>query len=89
MAETDVRLRGPLQQLCSTSDTDVLTWWKQQSRYLPKLATLARQLLAIPAASAASERAFSAAGCTVTARRTALAPETVDNILVVHSNKCN
>jgi len=44
-------------------------------------------LLAIPASSAASERVFSAAGCTVTARRTALDSETVDNILFVHSIK--
>jgi len=49
---------------------------------------LARHLLAIPASSAASERVFSEAGCTrtVMARRTALASETVDNILFVHSN---
>ena len=41
---------------------------------------------AIPASSAASERSFSAAGCTVSARRTALSSENVDDILFIHSN---
>jgi len=52
----------------------------------PKLRALARQLFAIPASSAASERSFSAAGCTVSARRTALSSENVDDILFIHSN---
>ena len=68
------------------TDVNVLSWWKEEATHFPKLSTLARQLLAIPATSTASQRSFSAAGCTVSARRTALAPETVDNILFIHSN---
>jgi len=68
------------------ADRDILKWWKEQSSAFPKLSTLARQMFAIPASSAASERSFSAAGCTLSARRTALSPENVDNILFVHSN---
>jgi len=48
---------------------------------------LARQLFAIPASSAASERSFSAAGCRVSARRTALSSENVDDNLSIHSNR--
>ena len=40
-----------------------------------------------PASSAASERTFSAAGCTITQRRTALDPDTVDRILFIKPNK--
>ena len=69
------------------SNRDILAWWKGNWHQFPKLATLARQVFAIPASSAASERSFSAAGCTVTERRTALSPDTVDSILFVHSNK--
>jgi hypothetical protein len=68
------------------ADQDILVWWKEQTQF-PKLRALARQLLAIPASSAASERSFSAAGCTVSARRTALSAENVDDILFLHSNR--
>ena len=67
------------------ADQDILAWWKEQTQF-PKLRALARQLFAIPASSAASERSFSAAGCTVSARRTALSSENVDDILFIHSN---
>jgi len=54
---------------------------------MPKLATVARRVLSIPASSAASERAFSAPGLTVSQRRTSLDAETINNILLIHSNK--
>jgi len=50
------------------------------------LAVLARKILSVPASSAASERAFSAAGQTITERRTSLKPDTVDSILFLHYN---
>jgi len=58
----------------------------EHSHQFPKLATIAHQVFAIPASSAASERSFSAAGFTVSERRSALSPDTVDDILFVHSN---
>jgi hypothetical protein len=71
----------------TTSDSpDILSWWKEQSKTFPRLRTLARQLFAIPASSAASERSFSVAGCTISARCTALSTENVENILFIHSN---
>jgi len=76
-----------VQARVDASNRDILVWWKEHSHQFPKLATLARQLFAIPASSAASERSFSAAGYTVSERRTALSPDTVDNILFLHSNK--
>lgn len=65
---------------------DILAWWREHVSTFPKLSELARQHFCVPASSAASERAFSAAGRTITARRTALDPETVDNVLFVNSN---
>jgi len=75
-----------VQARVDASSRDILAWWKENLYQFPKLATLARQVFAIPSSSAASERSFSAAGCTVSERRTALSPDTVDNILFVHSN---
>ena len=69
------------------STVSVLEWWKGHESELPKLAQVARRVLSIPASSAASERAFSAAGLTISQRRTALDADTVNNILFIHSNK--
>jgi len=46
---------------------DMLARWKKQTQF-PQLWALAQQLFAIPASSAASERSFSAAGCTLHCR---------------------
>jgi len=69
------------------STVSILHWWKATEAHLPKLAKVARRILAIPASSASSERAFSVAGVTVSQCRTALDPETVNNILFIYSNK--
>ena len=69
------------------STVSILDWWKSQETKLPKLAKVARRVLSIPASSTASERAFSAAGLTVSQSRTALDSETVNTILFIHSNK--
>jgi hypothetical protein len=71
----------------STSGVEDLTaWWRKESSTFPRLATLARCLLPIPATSAPSERVFSIAGLTINAKRASLAPSTVDKIIFVHEN---
>uniref|UniRef100_A0A3B3QQ95 HAT C-terminal dimerisation domain-containing protein n=1 Tax=Paramormyrops kingsleyae TaxID=1676925 RepID=A0A3B3QQ95_9TELE len=65
---------------------DVLLWWKQHEKTFPDLAMVARDVLSIPALSAASERDFSSAGFVIEERRTQLKPGTVDDILFLHSN---
>ena len=49
-----------------TQDVDVLVWWRDvgQARF-PRIAVMARQFLAIPAASVTAERVFSFAGLTL------------------------
>lgn len=58
-------------------DDEPLPWWKSNARRYPVLALMAKDYLAIPATSAASERAFSRAGLLITDRRTRLANRTV------------
>lgn len=64
---------------------DILQWWRDHKVEYPKLAILSAFYLAIPASSASSEREFSAAGQTISERRTNLNPETIDSVLIMHS----
>ena len=43
-------------------DTDHLMWWKQHVQEFPRLVSMGRQYLAVPATSVSSERLFSRAG---------------------------
>lgn len=67
-------------------DLDILQWWNEHKNEYPALTILCGYYLAIPASSASSEREFSAAGQTISERRTNLNPETVDSILILHSS---
>ena len=51
-----------------------LLWWKANSVYFPKLATVAKKYLCDPSTSVPSEQVFSTAGDVVTAQRSALKP---------------
>jgi len=48
---------------------------------LPKMFSLARRIICIPASSAVSERVFDAAGRLLEKRRTNLAPDSVNSLL--------
>jgi len=69
-----------------TSKFDVLKWWEDHNTEFPLMWNLAEVYLAIPATSAASERAFSIAGNIVTARRSRLNPKVVEDIHLLHDN---
>ncbi len=72
--------------LATTGIEDPCTWQKKETSMFPRLAKLARRVLAIPAISAPSERVFSVAGLTVNAKRSSLAPSTVNKVIFVHEN---
>uniref|UniRef100_A0AAV2LFV6 HAT C-terminal dimerisation domain-containing protein n=1 Tax=Knipowitschia caucasica TaxID=637954 RepID=A0AAV2LFV6_KNICA len=73
------------QKHAMADDRDLLGWWKINSNVYPKLSKLAKSVLCIHAkSSSSSERVFSAAGRTISERRTALKPSTVDAILFLH-----
>ncbi|KAF5340659.1 hypothetical protein D9611_007287 [Ephemerocybe angulata] len=60
------------------SGQSVLSWWADNAGRLPTWASLARDHLAIMASSVSSERAFSAAGITISKRRNRLLPDLVE-----------
>lgn len=62
-----------------------LPFWKANQKKLPKLAKIARKIHSIPATTACVEREFSASGLVVTERRSALNPDSVNNIIFLRS----
>lgn len=63
-----------------------LTWWRSNEREYPLLARLAKQYLCVPGTSIASERVFSTAGDIVTAKRSCLTPDHVNELIFLHKN---
>lgn len=70
-------------------EDNVLTFWKNQMFNFPYLSILAKQIFAIPASSASSERSFSTAGRVVEERRSCLSGSTVDAILFLNNHLNN
>lgn len=70
----------------SLSDGNPLSWWKEHQTEYPLLSRLAKNYLCIPGTSVSSERVFSTAGDIVTAQRSALNPEHVDQLLFLNKN---
>lgn len=65
---------------------DPLMWWKSKEKDLPLLAKLAQRILCIPGTSVAAERVFSTAGDVVTAQRSCLLSEHVDQLIFLQKN---
>lgn len=63
-----------------------LIWWRDHEREYPLLALQAKQYLSIPGTSVPSERVFSTAGDIVTAQRSCLTPQHVDQLLFLQKN---
>ena len=57
LAETEVK--DYLSTPCSSHDTNILQYWKEQQSTFPCLTKLALQYLAVPASSAPVEKPFS------------------------------
>jgi len=57
---------------------DVLGWWKIHGPRYPVLARMARDVLAVPVSTVASESAFSTGGRTLDSFRTSLTPKVID-----------
>ncbi|KAI3927198.1 hypothetical protein MKW92_013536 [Papaver armeniacum] len=60
---------------------DVLGWWKFYERKYPIVALMARDILAIPASSVASESVFSTSGRVVDKFRSSMLPETIEALI--------
>jgi hypothetical protein len=60
---------------------DILKWWSANSASYPTLAALARDVLAVPASTVASESAFSMGGRIVTDFRSRLSVDSVEGLV--------
>ncbi|KAM0898974.1 hypothetical protein ACQ4PT_021594 [Festuca glaucescens] len=63
-----------------STNFDILAWWKTNSSRFPVLARLARDVLAIPISTVASESAFSTGGRVLDDFRTSLTPFMVEEL---------
>ena len=65
----------------SDDDFDILQWWRVNSSKYPTLSRMARDVLAVPASSVASESAFSTGSRIISDYRSRLAPRTVEALV--------
>jgi hypothetical protein len=64
-----------------------LKWWKDHESKYPGLNVLAKNVLAIPATSTASERVFSKAGLICSKLRSSLAPQNINILIFLAQNR--
>lgn len=64
-----------------TDDFDVLAWWKSNGLKYPILMMIARDILAIPVSTVASESAFSTSGRFLTPHRNRLHPNVLEALM--------
>ncbi|KAL4362779.1 hypothetical protein GQ457_04G027140 [Hibiscus cannabinus] len=60
---------------------DILLWWKVNSPRFPALSKMAKDVLAIPLSTVASESAFSTGGCVLDQFRSSLTPKMVQALV--------
>ncbi|KAG8372768.1 hypothetical protein BUALT_Bualt12G0101200 [Buddleja alternifolia] len=82
-SELDVYLEESV--LPRTQNFDVLSWWKVNGLKYPILQTMARDILAIPVSTVASESAFSTSGRLISPHRSRLHPSTVEALMCSRS----
>ncbi|MCL7032874.1 hypothetical protein MKW94_017344, partial [Papaver nudicaule] len=63
------------------SSFDILGWWKFHEPKYPIVAMMARDILAIPASSVASESVFSTSGRVIEKYRSSMLPETIEALI--------
>jgi hypothetical protein len=77
--EVDVYLTEPREK--ANPDFDILNWWKVNSTKYPTLGLVARDILAMPISTVASESAFSTGGRVLNNYRSSLTPQTVEALI--------
>lgn len=66
-------------------ELDLLLWWKTNGYKYPTLQRIARDILAVPISTVASESAFSTGGRLVTPHRSRLHPKTLEALMCAQS----
>ncbi|WVY90741.1 hypothetical protein V8G54_036257 [Vigna mungo] len=78
ISELDKYLREDPEPYIQSIEFDILHWWKVNSTRFPILANMAREVLAIPISTVASECALSTGGRVVSPYRSCLTPKIVE-----------
>ncbi len=65
---------------------DILSFWRQHKQTFPLIASIARDILAIPASNTSVERQFSSCKNTVTDKRTKLGSEKLNKLIFLKKN---
>lgn len=81
-----IEMRRYLEEPHIHREDDPLAWWKEHATLFPKLQSLAKRFLCIPASSVPSERLFSKAGELISHRRSSLKEKNVNMILFLNKN---
>ncbi|KAK9672036.1 hypothetical protein RND81_12G071600 [Saponaria officinalis] len=68
-----------------TLEIDILLWWKENEKRYPIVATMARDILAIPVTTVASESAFSMGSRLISNWRSSLKPDTANALLTTRT----
>ena len=71
--------------LSDNSQFDILLWWKLNGVKYPVLQTIARDILAIPVSTVASESAFNSTGRLVSPHRNRLNPKMIEALMCAQS----
>ncbi|XP_042396475.1 zinc finger BED domain-containing protein RICESLEEPER 2-like [Zingiber officinale] len=79
MSELDKYLNEIVEEYCD--NFDILGWWRQNCHRFPILAQIARDVLAIPISTVASESAFSTSGRILDCFRSSLTPKVVESLI--------
>ncbi|KAL6603883.1 hypothetical protein ACP70R_044244 [Stipagrostis hirtigluma subsp. patula] len=85
--ESDSELSIFLKDKCekNTEEFEILTWWKVNSNKYPMLSKLAKDVLAVPVSTVASESAFSTSGRVISSFRSSLSPKMVESLICAQS----
>ncbi|KAI3435313.1 uncharacterized protein J3R85_006243 [Psidium guajava] len=78
-SELDKYLEEGCERYCP--DFDILSWWKANSSRYPILSSIARDILAVPISTVASEAAFSTGGRVLDAFRSSLTSSMVEALI--------
>ncbi|XP_065673458.1 E3 SUMO-protein ligase ZBED1-like [Hydra vulgaris] len=66
---------------CAKMDSDPLQWWKLHQGSYPRLATIAKKYLSVPATTVPCERLFSTDGFIADKHRSSLLPDSLNMLL--------
>nr|GLL29640.1 zinc finger BED domain-containing protein RICESLEEPER 2-like [Ipomoea trifida] len=79
--ELDKYIDEQLENGGEDDEFDILNWWKKNAHRLPILASIARDILAIPISTVASESAFNTGGRVLDTYRSSLTPRVVQALI--------